>query len=355
MAATRTRRRSAALSAIRGFTLVELLVVIAIIGVLIALLLPAIQAAREAARRTQCNNNLKQLALAALNYEQSEHTLPPAGSFLPADQAVSYSYHYNRVDMRQGTLHSWIVRLLPYLEQQALFRQFDLKIHVAANASNPQTVQPSMLLCPSDEAQGRMYLYDDSPFNGAPVSFGKGNYAGFSSPFHIDGFNYRGAIWLYGTTLKEIVDGTSDTLMLSEVRTRDDESDQRGAWALPWSGSSLLSMDMHYPSFGKDGKDALPPDGYVFDKISFGVTQAPNGRMDDVLYDCSDEVGAQLDGMPCNTEYWGYISAAPRSHHPGGVHVTYADGHVTFLPNSVDEITMAYQMSINDELLHDAP
>src|SRR5438876_1373568 len=89
----------------RGFTLVELLVVIAIIGVLVALLLPAVQAAREAARRAQCSNNLKQLSLALLNYETVHNTLPPAG-----------------IDSNQM---SWAVLLLPYFEQQALYDQFN--------------------------------------------------------------------------------------------------------------------------------------------------------------------------------------------------------------------------------------
>src|SRR4051812_46549754 len=88
-----------------GFTLVELLVVIAIIGVLVALLLPAVQAAREAARRTQCSNNLKQLSLALLNYETVHTTFPPAG-----------------IDTNQM---SWTVLLLPYFEQQALYDQFN--------------------------------------------------------------------------------------------------------------------------------------------------------------------------------------------------------------------------------------
>src|SRR5947207_3585508 len=89
----------------RGFTLVELLVVIAIIGVLVALLLPAVQAAREAARRSQCSNNLKQLSLALHNYEAVHNTFPPAG-----------------IDSNQM---SWTVLLLPFFEQQALYDQFN--------------------------------------------------------------------------------------------------------------------------------------------------------------------------------------------------------------------------------------
>src|SRR6188474_2683919 len=89
----------------RAFTLVELLVVIAIIGVLVALLLPAVQAAREAARRMSCSNNLKQLSLALHNYEDTHKTLPPAG-----------------IDSNQM---SWTVLLLPYMEQKPLYDQFN--------------------------------------------------------------------------------------------------------------------------------------------------------------------------------------------------------------------------------------
>jgi prepilin-type N-terminal cleavage/methylation domain-containing protein/prepilin-type processing-associated H-X9-DG protein len=93
----------------RGFTLVELLVVIAIIGVLIALLLPAVQAAREAARKTECENHLKQIGLALLNYESTYRTLPPA--YL--------------ADANGKPMHSWRVLILPFLEEQALYQQYD--------------------------------------------------------------------------------------------------------------------------------------------------------------------------------------------------------------------------------------
>ncbi|HTN75701.1 MAG TPA: DUF1559 domain-containing protein, partial [Pirellulaceae bacterium] len=92
----------------RAFTLVELLVVIAIIGVLVALLLPAVQAAREAARRMQCTNNLKQIGLAILNYENTHKSLPPGGLM-----------------QKSGFGHSWWVRILPYVEQNAVYEKFD--------------------------------------------------------------------------------------------------------------------------------------------------------------------------------------------------------------------------------------
>src|SRR5437763_14424728 len=103
----------APLSSRRGFTLVELLVVIAIIGVLVALLLPAIQAAREAARRTQCGNNLKQLGLALHNYISAKKDVLPGGYFQEFKTPGGY----------QG--ESFFVRLLPYLEEQAIYDRWD--------------------------------------------------------------------------------------------------------------------------------------------------------------------------------------------------------------------------------------
>src|SRR3954447_19516646 len=109
----------------RAFTLVDLLVSIAIIGILIALLLPAIQQAREAARRMQCANHLKQIALAAHGYTDTHKLLPPSG--LVAEKTLTYgSYTYPVFDQQSGKMFSWAVLLLPFIEETNLFNQFDL-------------------------------------------------------------------------------------------------------------------------------------------------------------------------------------------------------------------------------------
>src|SRR3954462_2196742 len=219
----------------RAFTLVELLVSIAIIGILIALLLPAIQAARESARRTQCTNSLKQLGTALHNYESAHGALPPAGTFAPSETSLSNKLGYMQsIDLQSGTNYSWIVKLLPFLEEDALYQQINFKLPVTRNSTDPQARQIASLLFPSDSAFGRFFETTD-PDNGRTVRFGKANYAAFVNPMHADGWIYTGAISLFGQRLSQIPDGTSQTLVLSEVRTRDNTADQRGAWALPWS------------------------------------------------------------------------------------------------------------------------
>ena len=318
-----------------GFTLIELLVVIAIIGVLISLLLPAVQTTRESARRLQCANNLRQLALAVRNYEDSHEVLPPSGIVKSSPETF---------DCLSGNMFSWAVLILPQIELGSLHARFDFKKSVLLQATAPQATHPPALLCPSGSARGRLYR-DARLTHGKP--FAKGNYAAFVSPFHTDlQRRFPGALVGTGQPLKNITDGLSNTLMLSEVRTRAHQQDQRGAWALPWTGASLLAFDMHH-----DGSSSA----YTYNPGSLGVTQPPNnqGPNVDMLYDCPDLAGAQLEGMPCgkwSEEYneWHYLSAAPRSNHKGGVNVVFVDGHIGFLPNQVDEIAMAYMVSAND-------
>lgn len=328
-----------------GFSLVELLVVIAIIGVLIALLLPAVQSARESARRLACRNNLKQLGLAVLNYESSMRRLPASG-LVKHDAAVYVPFDPKPGSGREGSMLSWIVEILPQLDESPLYDQFDFSRTAIDQPKNPQAQPIASIVCPSDSAQGSNYV--DADLTGGR-RFAKGNYAAFTSPYHIDLQNwYPGALVANRRQrINAITDGTSHTFCLGEIRTRSNPADQRGAWALAWSGATLLAFDGHpLPNFGSDSLtvgEAAP--GYVFGSV--GGERPPNGANPDMLYECSDSAAAKAEGMPCEVGS-GFYSAAPRSNHPGGVNVVFLDGHVDFIQDTIDLRAMAYLISIND-------
>lgn len=326
-----------------GFTLVELLVVIAIIGVLISLILPAVQAARESARRVQCVNNLRQLALATCNYESAIGKLPPSGDVTLEPKTWGLAT-YESYRQREGKQFSWAVMLLPYLEQQQLFDQFDLDKTVFEQTTEPQSHFLQQLACPSDEAHGRMFAEETITLG---KRFAKGNYAAFCTPYHTDlQMLYPGALIARGQPLKRISDGTSNTLLFAEIRTRDHEQDERGVWALPWTAASLLAFDMHHDNINHQSGDPFVAYNRYADQTQLPNTLGPNS---DMLQVCPDLAGAQLEGMPClDSNSYHYLSAPARSLHPGGVDVAYVDDRVEFLSDDIDEYVMAYLISVND-------
>ncbi|HEV7224870.1 MAG TPA: DUF1559 domain-containing protein [Pirellulales bacterium] len=180
-----------------GFTLVELLVVIAIIGVLIALLLPAVQAAREAARRVQCLNNLSQLGLAAQQYESAHESLPP-GVIDSAGPIESVA---------QGQHINWLAHLLPQLEQQNAYDRLDFAAGAYAPKNAPlRNWGANSFLCPSDSG------------NAALAPLGVSNYAGchhdVEAPIDVDN---HGVLFLNsGVRYRDISDGSSHTILLGE-------------------------------------------------------------------------------------------------------------------------------------------
>ncbi|QEG33542.1 DUF1559 family PulG-like putative transporter [Bythopirellula goksoeyrii] len=325
-----------------GFTLVELLVVIAIIGVLISLILPAVQAARESARRVQCTNNLRQLALATSNYESATGKLPPSGDVV-LEPRVYAGVDYESYRQREGKQFSWAVMLLPYIEQQQLYNQFDFDKSVFEQTTEPQSQFLQQLACPSDEAHGRMFQEETFTLG---KRFAKGNYAAFCTPFHTDlQMVFPGALVARGQAMRKISDGSSNALLFAEVRTRDHEQDERGVWALPWTAASLLAFDMHHDTARRFDDPFVAYNRYA-DQTQLPNTLGPNS---DMLQICPDLAGSQLDGMPClDSNSYHYLSAPARSLHPGGVDSAYVDGRVEFLSDDIDEYVMAYLISIND-------
>lgn len=327
----------------RGFTLVELLVVIAIIGVLVGLLLPAIQAARAAARRSQCTNNLKQLGLAILNYESTNGQLPPGALNVRDDLTriqIETTLHGRNKDWKA----TWLTLSLPYFEQAALHGQYDFDKNLLAPENLAVTrVAIASLRCPDD---------GNSEINFAEDGFdcAKGNYAAcfnrddfFSIADHEE-FEFRSAFnppAQYGAKLKEITDGLSNTVLISEILTLPGVDDVRGAWAHP-AGAGFTADKVEPAARGEtSARTWYTPNADALIK----------SQWDRPSY-CGGDIGSGFEtDRQLHCEDGNAISQANvgvRSYHSGGVHACLGDGSVKFIPDDVDPYVWGHLLAIQD-------
>ena len=298
----------------RGFTLVELLVVIAIIGILVALLLPAIQAAREASRRSNCANNLKQIGLACQNYHDTYKVLP-AAAMAGTNPPIG--------DANQSGL-VWIRAILPQMEQSALYDQWDYwgQYTQGLNSINDKIIKSVIApyRCPSDNPSSTWNA--PTPNYNYAVNLGTTDVSR-TSP--LNGVVFTGAPFEYMTNkqynFSAITDGTATTLMIGEIRQGQVGQDLRGlTWYAPHAGFSAY----------------WPPNLGLRE-----VANDPNGM--DVLFNgfCQDAANRPL-GLPCRVTGTGGFPAplfTPRSNHPGGVQVALCDSSVRFISNDIDLVT----------------
>ena len=214
-----------------AFTLVELLVVIAIIGVLVALLLPAVQYAREAANRMSCTNNLKQIGLALHNYHDVHKRLPPGWIGATEDPASQNGW-------------GWASMILPQMEQGPLFDQIDFNVHVAdaSNADVRAVVIPSFL-CPSDGNE-EQWEHDGLTFARSNYVASFGTFPIEDAPSNGNGVFYR----LSKTKFASITDGLSNTLFIGERHTRVDYSTWAGVADIEEPFARVVGSADHPPN-----------------------------------------------------------------------------------------------------------
>jgi len=303
---------------LHGFTLVELLVVIAIIGVLVALLLPAIQAAREAARRAQCANHLKQIGLAIQNYHSARNKFPPASlrdssKSIMNDPRISYLGH-----------------LLPYMEQQPLYDLIDWNSGWEANIHTP--IRQAFIegfLCPSKDSPETDYFYVNGAWrNGpgeAPSHYGgvmgaKGLIPGRREQYPVDmthgghgGFATNGIILRDGgISAKHVTDGLSNTFVVGEIAWDIGEFEAWLGGLSPGLLNAMTSKNVAYPL-----------NSYRFDR--------------------------SLNFRDINDTSFG------SQHAGGGAHFAFGDGSVTYISDDIElDILKAHASREHSEVVGDA-
>jgi len=293
----------------RGFTLIELLVVIAIIAVLISLLLPAVQSAREAARRAQCLNNFKQIGLALHTYHEIHGVFPPG-----------YVSNYRRDSGDEGTAEDdigpgwgWASQILPQLEQSTLYNtiNFSLTMTYAANQS-AQLTRINTFLCPSDFTPNKVPVRDQT--NSQTIyTVGTSNYVGVYGTGEIGEAPGRGNGTFFRNSriaVGQMTDGSSNTVVVGERSCNLSYA--------TWTGRAVGGWLFTTASF-EGGTNKFNPDP----EESFCMILGP--------IEFEDE-----DGLPRTPNFPSAHVEDYYSRHPGGVNFLFGDGSVRFVKNSIN-------------------
>ncbi len=352
-----------------GFTLIELMVSISIIAILMGLLVTSVQKIRDAAGRTACGNNLRQIALAAHVYHTFHGSLPPAvtmpyaqktstpgitdaSGVPPLEMIAANSPGRISSSPNQPFGPNWAVYLLPYIEQLPLSEEANVPDYLPGYQSGNvmqrdrwrsvvQNQTISLYLCPADYGS-------EVPFAGyanAPGPWARGNYAANAGPgwwpTSVNGGTYQEAYGMtgpimginFGSMLHRIPDGSSNTVLFNEVRIGVNANDPRGVWALGFPGSSITAGnaigDCTTPNDANEGSDDIEGCPKFF-YPGIGVR----------------------DRCGCSTGYgnqgWSSWQAQARGRHANGVNVVFADAAVRFVSNAVSQPTWFRMLSTSD-------